>query len=91
MTPNNIVNMALLNGLDAIAVTDHNSCDNGSGHKSSKGKLVVVPIELQTIEEVHLLAYFSDLSYLYSFSREMEQYYDGIPNDPNFSTSMDNE
>ena len=28
MTPNNIVNMALLKGLDAIAITDHNSCDN---------------------------------------------------------------
>lgn len=86
MTPNNIVNMALLNGLDAIAVTDHNSCDNVEAViRAAKGKLVVVPgLELQTIEEVHLLAYFSDLSYLYSFSREMEQYYDGITNDPNF-------
>ncbi|WP_130863297.1 PHP domain-containing protein [Bacilliculturomica massiliensis] len=29
MTPNNIVNMARLKGLDLIAVTDHNSCANG--------------------------------------------------------------
>ena len=28
MTPNNIVNMALIKGLDLIAVTDHNSADN---------------------------------------------------------------
>ena len=28
MTPNNIVNMAVLKGLDAIAVTDHNSGAN---------------------------------------------------------------
>ena len=28
MTPNNIVNMSLLKGLDMIAVTDHNSCGN---------------------------------------------------------------
>ena len=28
MTPNNMVNMALLNGLDIIAVTDHNTCGN---------------------------------------------------------------
>ncbi|NLB79150.1 MAG: PHP domain-containing protein, partial [Clostridiaceae bacterium] len=28
MTPNNIVNMALLKGLDIIAITDHNSAKN---------------------------------------------------------------
>ena len=28
MTPNNIVNMSLLNGMDMIALTDHNSCKN---------------------------------------------------------------
>ena len=28
MTPNNIVNMAILKGLDIIAVTDHNSGEN---------------------------------------------------------------
>ena len=30
MTPNNIVNMALLKGLDVIAVTDHNTCRNAA-------------------------------------------------------------
>ena len=29
MTPNNIINMSLIKGLDAIAVTDHNSALNG--------------------------------------------------------------
>ena len=28
MTPNNIVNMAKIMGLDVIALTDHNSCKN---------------------------------------------------------------
>ncbi|WDC84843.1 PHP domain-containing protein [Caloramator sp. mosi_1] len=28
MTPNNIVNMSKLKGLDVIAITDHNSCKN---------------------------------------------------------------
>lgn len=28
MTPNNIINMSLLKGLDAIAITDHNSIRN---------------------------------------------------------------
>ena len=30
MTPNNMVNMALLQELTAIAVTDHNSCRNAA-------------------------------------------------------------
>ncbi|HHT65710.1 MAG: PHP domain-containing protein [Caldicoprobacterales bacterium] len=86
MTPNNIVNMALLNGLHAIAVTDHNSCDNVEAvMKVAKDRLVVVPgMELQTREEVHLLAYFKDMSSLYSFRTQMEQYYNGIPNNPDF-------
>ena len=28
MTPANIANMAMINGLDVIALTDHNSCKN---------------------------------------------------------------
>lgn len=86
MTPNNIVNMALLNGLHAIAITDHNSCDNVEAvMRVAKDRLVVVPgMELQTREEVHLLAYFNELSSLYAFRTQMEQFYDGIPNNPNF-------
>ena len=82
MTPNNIVNMALLNGLHAIAVTDHNSCDNVEAvTKAAGGRLVVVPgMEIQTREEVHLLAYFKDLPSLYAFNAQMEQFYDGIRN-----------
>ncbi len=85
MTPNNIVNMAILNGLQAIAVTDHNSCENVEAvMKVARDRLVVVPgVELQTREEVHLLAYFQDLSSLYAFQSDMEQFYDGIPNSPN--------
>ncbi|HHY83556.1 MAG TPA: PHP domain-containing protein [Clostridiales bacterium] len=84
MTPNNIVNMALLNGLDSIAVTDHNSCDNVEAViKAAGDRIIVIPgMELQTLEEVHLLCYFKDLSSLYSFRDQMEKYYDGMPNNP---------
>jgi PHP family Zn ribbon phosphoesterase len=86
MTPNNIVNMAVLNGLDAIAITDHNSCDNvESVMKAAEGRIIVIPgMELQTIEEVHLLSYFTDLYSLLAFSEDLEQYYDGSPNRPEF-------
>ncbi|HPT77767.1 MAG TPA: PHP domain-containing protein [Candidatus Atribacteria bacterium] len=84
MTPNNIVNMALLNGLDAIAVTDHNSCDNVEAViKAARGRLVVVPgMELQTSEEVHILCYFPDLDSLMSFQDRISAFYDGVENKP---------
>ncbi len=64
MTPNNIVNMALLKGLELIAVTDHNSCANcGAVMEAGKraGLAVVPAMELCTAEEIHLLCYFPSL------------------------------
>lgn len=64
MTPNNIVNMAVLKGLDIIAVTDHNTINNFEAvSECAKDKnLTVVPgMEIETREEVHLLCLFPDL------------------------------
>lgn len=64
MTPNNIVNMALLKGLDLIAVTDHNSGKNLPAVMEvgkRQGLMVVPGIEVQTREEVHILCYFKNL------------------------------
>ena len=70
MTPNNIVNMAILKGLDIIAVTDHNSGENVPALlECAKNKdLIVVPgMELETLEEVHIICLFPDINSLYSF------------------------
>lgn len=64
MTPNNIVNMALLKGLDVIAVTDHNSCANVEAvidAGRNQGLMVIPGIEVQTKEEVHLICLFKKL------------------------------
>lgn len=63
MTPNNIVNMSLLKGLDVIAVTDHNSCGNVRAVMEVAGdRLLVIPgLEVETAEEVHVLCYFPTL------------------------------
>lgn len=64
MTPNNIVNMALLKGLDFIAVTDHNSALNLPAVESlaRKAGLGFLPgIEVNTKEEIHVLAYLPDV------------------------------
>ena len=63
MTPNNIVNMAVLKGLDAIAVTDHNSAANlESISKCAKKKgLVFIPgMEVETSEEIHIVCLMPD-------------------------------
>lgn len=64
MTPNNIVNMALIKGLDAIAVTDHNTGANlrAVGLCAQKAGLVFIPgIEVESSEEVHMICLLPDL------------------------------
>lgn len=64
MTPNNIVNMAMLNGLDMIALTDHNSCKNCNAAVKvgeSVGVTVVPGMELTTSEEIHVVCYLPDV------------------------------
>ena len=61
MTPNNIVNMAKISGLDIIAVTDHNSAGNCRAVEKvgrEKGLVVLSGIELETSEEVHIIMLF---------------------------------
>ena len=84
MTPCNIANMAFLKGLDVIAVTDHNACDNAAAVMEAAGdRLLVIPgMEVQTEEEAHVLAYFRTLSDALSFSGSIRTHLPGIPNRP---------
>lgn len=80
MTPNNIVNMAYIKGLDIIAITDHNSYFNIEtiiNLGKSKNILVVPGIEVTTSEDIHLLCYFDKLSSLTKFGQKI---YENIPN-----------
>jgi PHP family Zn ribbon phosphoesterase len=70
-TPSNIVGMAALKGLDAIAVTDHNSCGNcRAAERVAKeyGVILIPGMELTTAEEVHVLALFPDCEKAEAFS-----------------------
>lgn len=77
MTPNSIVGMAAVKGLDAIAITDHNSIENVSASMAvgeKYGVLVVPGIEVQTKEDVHVLCLFPTYDALAAFYSELESY-----------------
>lgn len=79
MTPNNIVNMAKLKGIDAIAITDHNSCENAKAcmQAGSKAGVLVIPgMEIQTREDVHALCLFKDIESALNFQ---EKVYSSLP------------
>jgi 3',5'-nucleoside bisphosphate phosphatase len=64
MTPNNIINMADLKGLDFIAITDHNTAENLQVFMTcaeGKNVLVIPGMEIETREEVHLICLFKKL------------------------------
>ena len=76
MTPNNIVNMAILKGLDAIAITDHNTCKNAIAcMECAKGKnLVVIPgMEVETLEECHIVCLFKDIESALLMSEKVKE------------------
>ena len=61
MTPANLVGMAFVNGLQAIALTDHNSslnCPAAAAHAAEYGLTFIPGMELTTMEEVHVLCLF---------------------------------
>lgn len=61
MTPNNIVNMAVLSGLTAIALTDHNTCRNCAATAqvaAEAGITFLAGMELCTAEEAHVVCLF---------------------------------
>lgn len=83
MTPNNIVNMAYLKGLGAIAVTDHNSAGNLRAVKAaadSAGITLLPGIEVETAEEIHILCYFETVDAAEAFETELFCFNPRIPN-----------
>lgn len=65
MTPNNIVGMAKIIGLDAIAVTDHNTVGNVRAAMEvgrQYGVEVIAGMEVETEEEVHILTLYPSLA-----------------------------
>jgi PHP family Zn ribbon phosphoesterase len=83
--------MALIKGLDFISITDHNSHLNvktaiNSSHNTS---ILVVPgVEIQSIEDIHILCYFESYELLNSFMIEFLKFYPTIKRKNNFGNQL---
>ncbi len=85
MIPPLIVQQAIENGIDIIAITDHNSTANIQAvQKAAQGtNLIVLPgMELQTVEEVHSLCIFEDTFRSELFQKIVSQALPPLKNQP---------
>ena len=84
-TPNNIVGMATLNGLNILALTDHNSCKNCPAFFAAAKKYGIIPIagmELTTSEDIHVVCLFEEISDALTFDEYVENNRIKIKNRP---------
>lgn len=85
MTPANIVGMAALKGLDAVALTDHNSCKNCPAFLAAAKEYGIIGIpgmELTTSEEVHAVCLFPELGQAMNFDRFVYNHLIKVENRP---------
>lgn len=85
MTPYNLVNMAALQGMQIIALTDHNSCLNcpAAIEAGARAGVLVIPgMELCTAEEAHIICLFPKLEQALSFSEYIKKHVPPVKNRP---------
>ena len=84
MTPNNLINMSIIKGLDAVALTDHNACENVRAAAAVAGdKILFIPgMEVETSEEVHIVTLFPTADAAEEMQRILVDSSPFIPNRP---------
>lgn len=73
-TPSNIAGMATLNGLNIVALTDHNTCRNCPAFYKTAKRNGIIPIagmELTTAEDIHIVFLFERLEDALAFDEEI--------------------
>lgn len=83
MTPNNIVGMGVLNGLNIMALTDHNTSKNCPAFFKAAKKNGIIPIagmELTTAEDIHIVCLFRELEAAMEFDASVDSHRIKYPN-----------
>ncbi len=89
MIPPFVVRQAADQGIQVIAITDHNAVANieavqKAAAADEKGLIVLPGMELQTREEVHVLCLFDTIDQVRTFGNWVENHLPNIPNNPDF-------
>lgn len=85
MTPATVVGMAKLAGVEAVAITDHNSALNlpaAMAAARAYGVKLLPGIEVNTAEEIHLLCYFETVTRALEFGEKLFAALPEFPYDP---------
>lgn len=85
MTPQQILAAASKSGISLLGVADHNAAGNVEAflNLAPKYNITIVPaMEVETVEEVHVLTLFSDLDALLAWEKIVHEAMLPIPNDP---------
>jgi predicted metal-dependent phosphoesterase TrpH len=80
MTPNNILNMAMLKELDILAITDHNSLKQLKvieNLSESYDFLIIPAVEVTVKENFDVLCYFRTFEDAYKFDSYLEKHLNG--------------
>lgn len=80
MTPNNILNMAMLKELDLLAITDHNSTKQLEVFKELQESydFIFIPgVEVTVLEKFDVLCYFRTYKDAMIFDKFLEEHLDG--------------
>jgi len=87
LSPRRIIERALEERLDLIAITDHNIARNVPAvmHQAEKFGLKIIPgMEVQSREEIHILTLFPDWPSLNAWEVVVREHLPEIPNNPDF-------
>lgn len=85
MSPRNLVQEACNNGIEILALTDHNSALNCPAFKAAcdeKGILGIFGLEITTMEEIHVLALFEEVSQALEMGEFIKEHFSSFPNNP---------
>ena len=83
MTPNNIAGMAALNGLNIVALTDHNTAKNCPAFYEAAKRNGIIPVagmELTTSEDIHMVCLFENIDDALRFDEFVNAHRILIPN-----------
>jgi len=85
MNPADLVRMSFLNGVQLIALTDHNTarnCPAAAAAAAELGMGFIPGAEVNTSEDIHAICLFPDLSAALEFDRLLYEKLPDIPNRP---------